>query len=335
MSARRRLGSLLIMSLWLVAILSILAVAVARSLSVDIRLAKYRQAHDEARALARSGIYLAMQQLARDAAAPEADGKVYDWLGDEWAGVPGTDPDVEPGQWLIRFPGTGRDTARFPGEVRIRVADEAGKLHLNTATKEQLVALTDNEMLAQEILDARDGPDPAEDRPDDATPYFAKNGPFAAPAELSDLPGMTPEAYDTLQKQASPYTPATAPININTVTPDVLDAVGLSGSAVSLITRFREGTDGPDAHEQDGVFTEAGLTILQVLKDAQGVDLTGTPDGNLLTSTEFGVSSDVFTIVSEGAAERPAMRCRVEAVVRRAGCSDGAIPPCIVAWREG
>ena len=67
-------GSLLIMSLWLVVILAVLAVAVARSLSVDVRLAKYRQAHDQARALARSGVYLALQRLARDAQAPEEGG---------------------------------------------------------------------------------------------------------------------------------------------------------------------------------------------------------------------------------------------------------------------
>ena len=334
MSGCRRRGSLLIMSLWLVVILSVLAVAVARSLSVDIRLAKYRQAHDQARALARSGVYLALQRLARDAQAPEADGGTYDWWGDDWAPASGGGMDEEPGVERLPFPGPGQ-SARFAGDVRIRIADEAGKLRLNAATKDELARLTGDEPLAQEILDARDEPDPAEDRPENEPPYFAKNGPFASPAELSDLPGMRLEAYDVLQQQASPYTSATEPMNINTVSPEVLGALGISESAVSLITRFRDGADGPDAHEQDGVFTTAGLAILQVLKDRQGVDLTGTPDGNLLITTDFGVASNVFTVVSESRIERPAARFRVEAVVRRAGCGDGMPSPCIVTWREG
>ena len=334
MNAARSRGSLLIMSLWLVVVLSVLAVAVARSLSVDVRLAKYRQAHDQAGALARGGVYLAMQRLARDAQAMEADGKTYDWWGDDWAPTPDESPEEEPGVWRVAFPGPGH-TARFAGEVRIRIGDEAGKLRLNASTKEELARLTGDETLAQEILDARDGPDPEEDRPESTPPYFAKNGLFASPAELSELPDMTPEAYDILQQQASPYTSATEPMNINTVSPEVLRSLGISESAVSLLTRFREGADGADAHEQDGVFTEAGLTILQVLKDREGVDLTGTPDGNLLSMTDFGVTSDVFAVVSESRLQRPAARFRVEAVVRRAGCGDGVASPCIVAWREG
>ena len=73
----RRVGSLLIITLWLVTILSVLAIAVARYLSVEVRLTKHRLASEEAKALARSGVYLAMQRLTQDG-QPKPGGKVYD-----------------------------------------------------------------------------------------------------------------------------------------------------------------------------------------------------------------------------------------------------------------
>jgi len=320
-AARR--GSILLISLSLVAVLSVLAVSVGRQLSLDVRLTKHRLAHAQAMALARSGAALALQRVARDAA--ESDGKVYDWLGDEWATPPAVPPD-EPGGWLVPGPAQA--------EVRIHITDEGRKLSLNDATLPQLVRLTGDEAVAQAIIDAHDEPDPAEDAPEGTPPYFAKNGPFAAPEELGDLPGMTPERYEILRDHTSPYRALSEPMNLNTATPEVLRAVGLTEPAVQLVLAYRDGPDGAEAHEQDGVFTASGLAVLQTLKDAEGVDLTGTEDGTLLSSGLFGVSSTVFTVVAEGATARPAARARVEAVIRRAGCGEGGPEPCIVAWRE-
>ena len=81
------------------------------------------------------------------------------------------------------------------------------------------------------------------------------------------------------------------------------------------------------------MFEEAGLAITETLKNAEGVDLDGTPDGALLTSNRFAVTSNVFTITAESRTERPAVRVRIQAVVRRAGCPETA-GPCILAWRE-
>ena len=96
----KRDGSLLIITLWLVTILSLLAIAIARYLSLEIRLTTYRAAREQAAILARDGVYLAMQRLAVDAKEGEtpegASGqKPYDWPGDEWAqvtGISGSEP---------------------------------------------------------------------------------------------------------------------------------------------------------------------------------------------------------------------------------------------------
>jgi general secretion pathway protein K len=330
----KRTGSLLVMTLWVVVILSALAVAIARYLSLEVRLTSLRLAREQARVLARSGVYLAMQRLAHDAAAPEADGKTYDWAGDDWAVVPSQDPAADPGLWAVAFPLHGAAEARLRGRVDVRIADESGRLDLNTAAAAPLLRLSGDAALAQAILDARDEPDAAEDHPELAPPYVAKNGPFAEPEELADLPGMSPEASAALRAHASPYRLATEPVNLNTASPEALAALGLSDRAVQLITQFRDGPDGAEAHEQDGVFTVAGVAVLETLKHAHGVDLAGTEDGTLLSSNAFGVASALFRVRAEGVVERPAARVVVEAVVRRSGCGDGAPSPCLVAWRE-
>lgn len=303
-----RTGSLLIITLWLVTILSLLAVTIARGLSLEVRLAKYRAARSQAAVLARDGVYMAMRRLADDAQASATQGAVYDWLGDAWA------------QEISVF-GNGDGTAP---RLIVSVADEQGKLSLNGATGEQLVRLVGSAAIAQPILDALDEPDPSEERPTATPPYLPKNGPFAALEELSELPEMTPEAYAALRQATSPYVAPGEPLNVNTVAPDVLRAVGVSEPAVDLVMHFRE----------DGIFTGAGVTVLETLMNEEGMDLSGTPDGALLSSQLFGVVSNVFTVVSEGRVERPAVRVRVEAVVRRSGCAERPSAPCIVAWRE-
>lgn len=326
---RCRRGSLLVITLWLVAMVSLIAIAVARSLSLEIRLAKYRAAREQVLALARGGVYLALRRLADDAAQPEADGKFYDWPGDDWAWIPQETFEAGGTAWVVSCAGEAE-----AGEARVWIQDEAGKLPLNTATKDQLVQLLAEEPLAQTIVDARDESDPAEDRPDDDPPYFAKNGPFAIPEELAELPGITPASLALLSEHASPYVEDAGRVNLNTAEPEVLRALGLSESTVQLIVQFREGADGPVAHEQDGVFRDAGVAIAETLKNEMGVDLTGTEDGNALISNAFGVASEMFTVVAEGVRERPPLRVRIEAVVRRAACGEDRPAPCIIAWRE-
>jgi type II secretory pathway component PulK len=310
---RTRAGSLLVVTLWLVTILSVLSVAIGRYLSLGVKMTRYRVAREQTRTLARSGVYLAMQRLAED--VNESDGAAYDWAGDSWAG-----------EWRIDVPS---------GALTLRMADEERKLNLNTATADQLRSVVADDLVVQGILDARDEPDPAEEQPGAQPPYAPKNGPFVVPEELADLPGMTREAYAALDAATSPYYGVSTTVNINTAPPEVLRAFGLSETTVQMVERFREGPDGPGEHQEDGVFRQSGPAIVQLLKDTQGVDLTGTPDGNLLGGTDFGVASQTFTVTVESALERPMVRTRIDAIVRRTPCPDGTPAPCIIAWREG
>lgn len=320
----RQRGSILLISLSLVGVLAVMAVALARSLTLEVRLTRLRLARAEAQAMARSGIYLAMQKLTQDGGAAEADGKVYDWNGDDWGFPAG-----------LAVPSEAAAETRFAGTVHVSVTDEAGKLPVNTAGVEPLGRLLDDPALAQAIVDMIDPADPEENRPDDEPPYFAKNGPIDALEELTGVDGMTPEGYHVLMAHATPYVVTPEPVNLNTASEEVLRAMGVSERAIQIIQTYRTGPDGDDAHAEDGVFAEGGLMILQTLEDKAGTDLGGTEDGNLLSSTQFGVQSNVFLVTAEGVIERPAVRAKVSAVVRRAGCPGARPAPCIVAWREG
>ncbi len=333
MSATRRTGSLLIMTLWMVAVLTVLSVTIARHLSLEIRLTKNRLALEQARILARNGVYLAMQRLSRD--QQESDGRSYDWLGDDWAYIPPTHPDDDPTRWVVPFPADDGDTEmRFAGYLTVQIRDEERKLPLNTATPATLLALTGDAEMAQAIVDAFDAPDPAEDRPGGTPPYFAKNGPFVRHEELLDLPDMTREVYDVLQAATSPYLLETESMNINTVTPEVLRAMGVTESAIETLTRFRDGSDGPTAHEEDGIFTQA-WEIRRTLEAMLGITVQTENDINLLSSNAFDVTSNVFTVTVEGIITRPPVRVRLEAVIRRTDCREGRPAPCIIAWKEG
>lgn len=322
-----RAGSLLVITLWLVAIVSMVAIAIARSLSLEVKLAKYRAAREQARTLARSGVYLAMKRLAKE---PEPE--EYDWLGDDWAYFPTEAPDGDASQWVISCAEGEQVPGPAGSHLRVRITDEERRLPLNTSTIEQLFALTQDQAIAQTIINARDDEEPeqlAEDRPDEDPPYFAKDGPFAAPEELVDLPDMTPDARANLQLHTSPHLTGEAKMNINTMGAEGLSAVGLHPTVVGKIVEFRDGPDGP--------FEGGGTEIVDKVRElVGGVAFDGgdyVEDQRLLQDA-FGTSSDTFTVMVEGVIERPAVRVRVEAVVRREGCGEEMPAPCIIAWRE-
>ncbi|MBI2093737.1 MAG: general secretion pathway protein GspK, partial [Candidatus Omnitrophica bacterium] len=315
-------GSLLVTTLWLITILSTLAIAVANYLSVEVRLTRYRLARAQAKVLARSGVYLAMQRLNQDAQKPEETGGNYDWLGDEWAIFESNDPEADRSIWKV---------TASSGHIEVQISDVERQLALSTDV-DTFARLVGSVPLAQAIVDYLDQEDDGE-LPIEAEPYYyQKNAPVVTIEELQDIPGMTIESYQTLKAFATPYRSETEPLNLNTVAPEVLRALGVSESSIQIIEQFREGPDGSDGHEQDGIFTDSGLAITQTLQDNQGVNLVGTEDGNLLISSRFGVASQIFVVVAEGVMENPPVRARVEAVVKRAHCPEQLPTPCIVAW---
>jgi len=315
-SAAKSRGSLLIVTLWVVVILSALAVAIGRYLSLQVRLAKYRSAQEEARTLARSGIYLAMQRLIRDAQEPEANGATYDWLGDDWAVFSGEPAD----HWVVPLSARGGVLPR--GQVDIEIADAERGMDVNAASASQLDSLIRETDVANAIMDYRDADqDGPGDRFVDQPPYVPKNGPVAALEELRDVPGQSDETFERLRQftWAAPELAPTQSVNINTAPREVLIAAGLPTLADTIIA-----------------FRNSGHAFAQVTPTLQ-TDHPAIPppfdSGNLEflnAQPHLTVSSQTFRVTATGRLRQPQVRYRIEAIVRRN--TTGAS---LIAWREG
>jgi type II secretory pathway component PulK len=302
-------GSLLVVTLWLVAILGVLSVAIARYLSLEVRMTRYRLAREQARTWARSGIYLAMQRLKEDAQQVDEP----DWLKDDWASfAPGEADPEDPTQWVIPL---------TEGRVSIRIADEERRLNLNQLGEADcftaLGTLLGSPEHAARIADYLGlGSDEAIQPPNQE-----KNAPVSVPEELLDIPDIG-EAFEALRQHTSVAEASSPWLNINTVQPDVLRALGFSESSVSALEACRE-----QDTEQAPVFHES-TRIAETAEGQCGV----SPDERSRLMGRFGIASRTFRVVSTGAVDHPAVRARVEAVIQRS--SGGPQTARLLAWKE-
>lgn len=332
MAELRRRGSLLIITLWIITILSVVAVALARALSVEVRLTKYRLAHEQAVALARSGVYLAMQRLNQD--SPPA-GEAFDWLGDDWAAFAQADPAADPATWTVALGAPIADPAAG-AEAQIAITDEERRLNLNAATEPALTALLlphgGTQELSQAILDYRD-PDaePVTGEP----PSYPKNAPLVALEELRDVPGMSAALFEALRPLAAavPESGAVPRVNINTAERDVLLALGGDPAVVDALVGRRAGGDGILGTDDDC----KAVAFAQAAADLSACALAGdpTPVAQLLSlpTATFAVASSVFRVSVQAHVTQPsAARHEIEAVIQRGSGPPAAIQ--ILSWRE-
>ena len=306
-----RTGSLLIITLWLVTILSVLAIAVARYLSVEVRLTKHRLASEEALALARSGVYLAMQRLTQDG-QPKPDGKVYDSLGDAWA--------------------ADQEISQDGGQVTMHITDEERRLDLNTISEPVLTRLLDHVAgspdLARPILDDLDPDDegPVMGEP----PYYPKNAPMAALEELVEIPRVR-AVFMALRPflTIAPGSAAPPTVNINTAGREVLVALGADPAVVDALMAARPGADQAWGTDDDCKATDVNQAAIELAACALGGDTARLVQLLSLPTATFVVSSSRFRVEVDALTDARAARHHIEAVIQRT--PDG---PKILAWRQ-
>lgn len=167
-------GFALVFVLWMVALIAILAISLVHETSMQAKMARNQYEHARARALADTGISLAIiEMLDRAAAAP------------------------------LRLDGSEQNLAYDGGTIRLRLQDEAGKIDLNSAPDAvlsrffQILTNRDEDSVdlgaaiaawKQRRLAQWAGPD--------GSAANTTNGPFLAVEELLEVNGMTPEIYN-------------------------------------------------------------------------------------------------------------------------------------------
>lgn len=174
--SRSNRGLVLVMVLWIVMLMTTTVAIVSRTGRLDMKMAT--SAVDEVRCkwACRAGTETAIGLLNEDAKATDALSELWSDNDEDYNDVP-----------LERC------------AYSVYVTDEAGKLNVNTATREQLMALPYMEMpIADAILDWRD--DDENVRAEGAErgyyenlpfPYTIRNGPFRTIRELLRVKGVT------------------------------------------------------------------------------------------------------------------------------------------------
>lgn len=226
-------GIALVLVLWVLALLSVLAVGFASNARTELLIVRNQVEAARARAAAEAGISLAilqMTQLDRD----------LRWIAD------------------------GREHILAYGQdrIQVRVQDEAGKIDINSAPDELLEGLFRSVGvdggLANRLVDAiADWKDPddlrrasgaeAADYGAAGRPYVPRNGPFLAVDELRLVLGMTPALFArirpfiTVYSQSARINPLTAPAEV------IRSLPGISLEQAELYVAARATLDVPQA----------------------------------------------------------------------------------------
>ena len=136
-STKSRSGLVLVTVLWVAVLLTVIAATVGRTSRLDTKVCKAQTDQLRCKWSCRAGIETAVAVL-------NEDGRRSDCMTDLWS------------QNTEDF----NDTRLEQCEFEVEVIDEAGKLNVNTATREQLLALPEMiEEIADAIIDWRDKDD--------------------------------------------------------------------------------------------------------------------------------------------------------------------------------
>lgn len=306
-----RSGVALIITLWITAILSVIALSTSYFSRMDLKMADFQTENLKAYALAQGGIELAIAKLLIDSRNfPEYDSYNEDWVIDN------NDLEV---------------LGIEPGSLQVDIIDESSKINLNMDDLYILFSFLQflpqwNEyeeinILLDSLKDWRDE-DSREELNGAENPYYlglpnpypCKNGKFDIPEEILLVRGMSPELF--LEDYFT--TSNDEKININTVKKDILYAI-LEGKNVSgaetmanLIITYRQGDDGFEGTDDDQTFTNLNSPLIP----------PEIQDFLKVTSSHFKISSTVTFNNSP-------VRKKIEVILDRK-----TTPAKILYWRE-
>jgi DNA uptake protein ComE-like DNA-binding protein len=260
---RKRRAVILVLSLWMVLVLSLLAYSLAVEMRVEVKLTSAFRDQFRAEQLTRIGVARAFADLRNDRlmdfSRDDGRGQVFDAMGDVWCG------SLTPRKYEIK--GAGR--------YDLLVVDEASKFALNSMNPQSrdflrylLLLLKVDEKKAQQLVDAiwdwKDSDDkvtgPGATVNDTEVSYYSalagggagsrseaksvdtvhpKNGPFNTADELLQIPGMTPElfyGYDPAKEAPPSFFPASSTSFRRKHQPGLRDLVTLKSQSLNLNT---------------------------------------------------------------------------------------------------
>jgi len=306
----KRSGTILITTLWILAILSILAIGIGFRVSIEARLSKYSMDKVQAAYLAKAGIMKARELLSE---YPSAG---HDTIRECGITMP-ADKDIK-SIFTERMAGGGFEVSyEAEGKLYYGMMDEDRKININKADQTVLVSLLGkgNEEVAASIMNWRGSARmPGSGAWDDdykslSVPYKCKHANFSAIEELMLVKGMTPELFASIKDYVTVYgDDAKLSININTAARKVMLACGLGENLVAGIMNIRNGEDGIAGTKDDGLVQDISP---EATKDW---DIT-SEERNALNN--FTTNSNYFRIESKGILDRSRITSRIVCVVKK------------------
>lgn len=280
-------GSLLIIVLWWVVILSIMAVGLYSMTRPRIELAGRIGTSAAVRAAADAALYVSVALVGKDGTPG------HDCASDEWAHSPEILGNIHLGTstFAVGFFPLDWDSDTNEGEPRFGLQDEESRLNINKVPVNVLVRLFEQtcdvssmacEALAGAVVDWRDEDDDPEDSgaeslsyQDMQHPYKPRNAFFQIPEELLLVKGMSPEIYRRVEPYITVY--GTGAVNVNTAPNLVLKCLGLGDETLTVLNSWRSGPDGIVGTGDDVAFERMG-DILKNLDDAGMLSSEGKSD---------------------------------------------------------
>lgn len=300
-------GSILIIAIWILFLLSIFAVILGSGVRQKLTLVQRLDERDRLRLIAEAGILQGIDEITK------TEPLGYDTLKDPWAADITVFKDVSfgGGTYNICYNEVEnlcvKETDAASGlKVRWGVVDEERKININTAdmsvlTRLFVAALDIDESQAQDIaasiIDWRDS-DLTSSLPSAGAedtyytglqfPYEAKDVLFESMDELFLIKGITPSIFRQIKGLVTIY--GSGRVNINTTRKEILSALGLNDDLVQKTIAFRQGKDGIDGTSDDNIFTAAAeivpqLSVAYHLSAADIAELSAVADKYLTTSS--------------------------------------------------
>ncbi|MFH1338993.1 MAG: PilX N-terminal domain-containing pilus assembly protein [Candidatus Omnitrophota bacterium] len=304
----RNRGSVLIVGLWILVILTILAVITGGRLSSELRFVRSQRDRLKALYLARAGINQAIAELEKDTT------KDIDYSTEPWTDNPEIfkEHPLGSGKFSVSYNFTTDDKE----ETFYGVIDEERRINLNIADKYILSCLSE---LADDLIDNirawrgdTDVPESARDYSE--LGYSCKGKPFVNTEELLLVKGITPEIYEGIKDLVTVWAKA---VNINTASKEVINII-VSASGNELRDK---GQDIPEAEEDSLVqkimdFREKDSIFEDVNLENKLEDLSSAQK-NLINNltTDICVDSNYFRIISVGELADSGLKYKVNSVL--------------------
>jgi general secretion pathway protein K len=314
-AAGREEGTVLLLVMLILTLISVMILSWAQEWRTELKLAGNFAQVQKARYLAEAGIYYALGKLVSAKTAEMVIGQPTAFKN---MPIPSDLWEADQSPHTLELP---------EGRVEISIADEGGKINLNTATEATLRTLLGSLKLTElqvrtmvdAILDWRSPEGQA--RPYGAKslyylglkpPYVAKNGPFESVDELAWVRGFEASPLvPRLSRWLTVKNTGTA-INLNTAPLEVLQAIGVPGDVARLIIMTRQ--KAPFRNFQE---------IMKLMPTSQV--------GRQMT---FAIkTSPFFTITATGVTQKNGGRQTIRALVRVDANRDE--PWTIYSWFEG